>query len=84
MPTKSPAQLHALALLRTAGGYLDYQPTVFGFAQHGAARVDRVQMVTAQALIRAGLVIASRTRLLRGRAVPDRLELVDAEAFPSN
>lgn len=78
MTTKlTPAQTKALELLSDAGGALDYRPEMYGFAVPGAPRADRVVMGTAKALIAAGLVIATRTKQMRGQDVPDRLELAE-------
>lgn len=74
----SPTQVKALDLLQAAGGRLDYEPRLFGFAKPDAVRGDSVPMVTAKALISAGLVNVTRTKLLRGKDVPDQLELVSA------
>ncbi len=71
------AQAAALKLLRDTGGALDYQPDLFGFAIPGATRSSRVVMGTAKALIAAGVVHVTRTKIMRGQAVADRLELVD-------
>jgi hypothetical protein len=75
----TPAQVTALALLRDAGGALDYQPELYGFAAPGAAREARLVMGTAKALIAAGLVRVTRTKPMRGHDVPDRLELADCD-----
>jgi hypothetical protein len=76
MATKlTPAQVTALELLRAAGGGLDYRPELYAFALPGAARSGRVVMGTAKSLIAAGLVHATRTKPMRGKDVPDRLEL---------
>jgi hypothetical protein len=71
----SPHQEQALKLLQAAGGRLDYQPRLFGFAKLDAVRGEHVPMVTAKALIRAGLVNVTRTKPLRGKDIPDQLEL---------
>lgn len=73
----TPAQVAALELLRAAGGGLDYRADLYGFAAPGANRAARVVMGTAKALIAAGLVRVARTKPMRGRDVPDRLELAD-------
>lgn len=74
----TPSQEQALELLKQAGGKLDYQAPIYGFAVHGAPRSERIVMGTAKALIAAGLVRASRTKNLRGNEVPDQLELCES------
>jgi len=74
------AQTSALDLLRASGGGLDYCPDVYGFAVPGAPRSARIVMGTAKALVDAGLVHVSRTKPLRGKDVPDRLELFEEPA----
>lgn len=70
------AQEQALTLLEAAGGGLDYRREVFAFAESPEApRDQRIQMQTAQALIREGVVVAERTKELRGKLVPDRIAL---------
>lgn len=72
----SSSQHEALDLLRSAGGALDYQREVYGFAaEPDAPRGQRIQMQTAKALINKRLVVVERTKELRGKQVPDRISL---------
>lgn len=68
-------QACAINLLKAAGGSLDYQPDQYGFAAPGASRDDRIQMVTAKALVARGLAVASKTKQLRRKTIIDRLTL---------
>jgi hypothetical protein len=72
----TPTQEQALALLKQVGGALDYQLDIFGFAESPAAsREQRIQMQTAKTLLRLGLVVAERTKEVRGKQVADRIAL---------
>jgi hypothetical protein len=76
MPKLTPSQEQALALLKAAGGALDYHRDVFAFAESPeVARDQRIGMQTAQALLRRGLVVAERTKEVRGKQVADRIAL---------
>ena len=80
MKKLTPVQDEALQLLQAAGGALDYQAALYGFAAPGALRSERVVMGTAKALITTGLVVVTRTKQLRGKDIPDRLELAQPAA----
>lgn len=80
MKKLTPVQDEALQLLQAAGGALDYQADLYGFAAPGAPRSERVVMGTAKALIAAGLVIATRTKQLRGKGIPDQIRLTESAA----
>tara|TARA_Y100000310_G_scaffold345644_1_gene467661 strand:+ start:6613 stop:6867 length:255 start_codon:yes stop_codon:yes gene_type:complete len=81
IPVKlTPHQEKALQQLRLAGGTLDYQPEIYGFAVPGALRSERIQMATAKALVDRELVVASRTKEMRGRQVIDQIQLPSPEA----
>lgn len=77
MPKLTPSQEQALALLEAAGGALDYQRELWAFAEGPEADRDRrINMQTAKALLRRGLVVADRKKEVRGKEVADRIALV--------
>lgn len=77
MAKLSPTQDQAVSLLSAAGGVLDYQLDLYGFAKPGASRAERIGMNTAKALVRAGVAKSTRTKPSRRGDLIDQLTLAD-------
>lgn len=80
MQKLSETQTAALNTIKAAGGVLNYQIDLYGFAQPGAARSDRIEMNTAKALIKRGLLVCTAEKTDgHGRTLIDQITLVGCD-----